>query len=588
VNVRSPYRQNAFFLLDAPADATIQDIRRLQNRADVLLGMGMPLESTILPFLKRHHVSREDILTGLQKLEDGLSRIREELMWFHSGPKGDCMPSGPLSLSSLSNLLGTLAKSGGRQGAIATHNLAVLNHALCFEFEQEQEKSSTSIESRLKAWVGTLSLWRSVYESEEFWDFMSERVSAWADPTVSDGDLEQARREFPEHLLVPHKQMAAASFRSGAYESARLHIEVIQAAVTWITFGNRLLTELITEIVRHSRNQLDNSLLSVEENVLSAMTSSEKEDRLLHTEKEINAIGERVIVYLPQSDESEGTADLFGDQIGQCLRTISILYFNQLDDVANALRLASSAMTWARTESCKAQIMKDNEYLKYTILCRASAEFAGQQQYAQAIQKLEEARRVAPEHEKEQLEELLAAYRENLGQTEIDFSPESLEFDKPLAIASTVTGPYSESARANSLGANGQRKRVLVADHNEPVNDAIEAMLTRAGYEVRTTVHPSEVLTIVNEFMPDVAMIALIAPEIDGVKLSEQLYSRFPMLTIVLMSTMSRPFFSEVLQHLLGKGIACHALGMPFESEELLSLMQTWTTGEDHIRPINQ
>jgi CheY-like chemotaxis protein len=560
VHVRSPYRQNAFFLLDARADATIQDIRRLQNRADVLLGMRKPLESTILPFLKRDRVSREDILTGVQKLEDGLSRIREELMWFHSGPKGDCMPSGNLSFSSLASLLGSLAQSGGRQGAIATHNLAVLNHVLSFEFEQEQQCwASTSIESRLKAWLGTLSLWRSVYESEEFWDFMSERVSAWADPAVSDGDLQQARREFPEQLLVPHKQMAAEYFHSEAYESAGLHIEVIRSAVTWIPSGNRLLTELITEIVRHSRDLLDNSLLSVEENVLIALSSSQKEENLLQAEKEINAIGERVLEYLLQTVEIHGSAEVFGDQIGQSLRTISIRYFNQLDDVPNALRLARLAMIWARTESCKAQIMEDNKYLEYRTLRNAAAESAGLCQYAGAIRKLEEAKKVAPEDEKEQLDELLAVYRGNL----------------------------VESVQTNSLRTTGQRKRVLVADHNEPINDSIEAILTSAGYEVRTTTHPSEVVSIVNEFMPDVAMIALIA-EIDGVKLSEQLCRRFPLLKVVLMSTMSGPEFVKVLEYLLAKGIDCGALVMPFEREDLVSLMQIWTTERDHLERFSQ
>lgn len=408
--MRSPYRQNAFFLLDARADATTQDIRRLQNRAEVLLEMRKPLESTVLPFLRRVQVTREDILSGVQKLEDGQSRIREELQWIHAGPKGDCIPAGASSLASLTTLLSTLAKVDGRQGAIATHNLAVLNHVLAFE---QESGGGASVQSRLDAWTGALSHWRALYQKEEFWDFMSERISAWGDPTVSDGDLQQARREFAEQLLVPHTQLAAEYFASGAYDFARIHIQVIQTASTWIASAKRLLSELSTVLVRHTRSLLDNALLEISEDVLSALESDQKRERLARTENEILAVGNRVTANLSLFQEMQDSNEMLGDQIAQCLRIISIRYFNQLDDSANPRRLAAVALRYARTDSCKAQIMRDARTIEYRALRSGAIELADQHQYAKAVEKLEEARKVVPEDEKDQLEEMLATCRRN-------------------------------------------------------------------------------------------------------------------------------------------------------------------------------
>ncbi len=125
------------------------------------------------------------------------------------------------------------------------------------------------------------------------------------------------------------------------------------------------------------------------------------------------------------------------------------------------------------------------------------------------------------------------------------------------------------------------RNRIIVADHNEPVNEFVGEALRAAGYEVRTTEHPSEVMALADSFQPEVAIIALIAPEIDGVKLSEQLSARFPRLKIVLL----RDVEEGILQHLLDKGINCDILETPFERHELLDMMTTWMRGSDYIDP---
>jgi tetratricopeptide (TPR) repeat protein len=408
--MRSPYRQNALFLLDARADATVQEIRRLQNRAEVLLGMGKVLESTVLSFLRRNQTTREDILSAVQRLEDGQSRIREEIYWVHGGPKGDCLPAGTASLSSLVSLLDKTAKGSGRQAAVAAHNLAVINHALAFE--QESAKSP-ALQPRKQAWTAAHSSWRSVCQNEEFWDFMSERVSSWGDPTVSESDLQRARQELPEELLRPHRQLATDYISTGSYDSARLHMQLIREAAAWQPVAKRYLSEISTEIVRHTRGALDSVLLEVSEEALTPLQNEHKTGKLISAEREIITIGDKAVASLSLFEEMQESADTLGDQVGQCLRSVSIRYFNQLDDSQNSIRILASALTYARTPSCKAQILRDQSTIQYRVLCNLSHEAANQGKYTTAQEYLEQAKKLAPETEVAQIEEWLATCKRN-------------------------------------------------------------------------------------------------------------------------------------------------------------------------------
>jgi diguanylate cyclase (GGDEF)-like protein len=84
----------------------------------------------------------------------------------------------------------------------------------------------------------------------------------------------------------------------------------------------------------------------------------------------------------------------------------------------------------------------------------------------------------------------------------------------------------------------------------------------------------------VADFRPQVALIGLVAAEIDGVTLSEQLAAGFPNLKIVLTG---EEVPECILRLLLRKGVACDTLEVPFERKQLLDMMGTWVSGLDYI-----
>jgi len=125
-------------------------------------------------------------------------------------------------------------------------------------------------------------------------------------------------------------------------------------------------------------------------------------------------------------------------------------------------------------------------------------------------------------------------------------------------------------------------KHILAADDLEVTNEELADILSLAGYDVKTTTHPSEVVALVTDFRPQVALIGLATQESDGVTLSEQLAAGFPNLKIVLTG---KGVPEWALRLLLDKGVACDTLDAPFERKDLLEMISTWVSGSDQIDP---
>ncbi|MEW5703695.1 MAG: response regulator [Pseudomonadota bacterium] len=61
-------------------------------------------------------------------------------------------------------------------------------------------------------------------------------------------------------------------------------------------------------------------------------------------------------------------------------------------------------------------------------------------------------------------------------------------------------------------------KRLLVIDDEEEICDLIRNVAEGEGFEVYTTVHPTEFLAAFQTFKPTVVMLDLVMPETDGIE----------------------------------------------------------------------
>jgi PAS domain S-box-containing protein len=113
----------------------------------------------------------------------------------------------------------------------------------------------------------------------------------------------------------------------------------------------------------------------------------------------------------------------------------------------------------------------------------------------------------------------VAAYSEGLGH--------GSEFTVRLPVATAPAGGAMLVDGRWSTGRDSARRaRVLIVDDHRDVVKGLSRLLSITGYEVRAALTPTEALEVAAEFQPQVAILDIGLPEMDGYKLAGELRSR--------------------------------------------------------------
>ena len=65
--------------------------------------------------------------------------------------------------------------------------------------------------------------------------------------------------------------------------------------------------------------------------------------------------------------------------------------------------------------------------------------------------------------------------------------------------------------------------KVLVVDDEPEITEIVQAFLSDAGYKVRAENSPMNVCNVAREFMPDVILLDIMMPDVDGYDICEAL-----------------------------------------------------------------
>ena len=126
-------------------------------------------------------------------------------------------------------------------------------------------------------------------------------------------------------------------------------------------------------------------------------------------------------------------------------------------------------------------------------------------------------------------------------------------------------------------------QNVLVIDDELDVRDAIERVLTRAGYSVRTAGDASDALDELRRSHADVVITDIIMPKIDGVQLIESIRKLFPSVRIIAISgggnfgiSAYQPTAITTTAYLASAELAGAHMGLtkPFESNDLIQAIE--------------
>ena len=108
-------------------------------------------------------------------------------------------------------------------------------------------------------------------------------------------------------------------------------------------------------------------------------------------------------------------------------------------------------------------------------------------------------------------------------------------------------------------------KKILVIDDEPDVRQLIEHFLTEKGFEVRIAENGRLGLAALDTFTPDVVLLDMHMPELDGVETLKRLADRAPALPVIMVTVNDDV---ETTSHLLQLGAADY-VPKPFNLEYL-------------------
>ena len=96
----------------------------------------------------------------------------------------------------------------------------------------------------------------------------------------------------------------------------------------------------------------------------------------------------------------------------------------------------------------------------------------------------------------------------------------------PRAANATDLPAHQNAARSAATSSAEGRQRVLVVDDHRDVLNGLTRVLAITGFDVRAALTPTEALALADEFRPQIAILDIGLPEMDGYTLARELRSR--------------------------------------------------------------
>jgi two-component system CheB/CheR fusion protein len=129
--------------------------------------------------------------------------------------------------------------------------------------------------------------------------------------------------------------------------------------------------------------------------------------------------------------------------------------------------------------------------------------------------------------------------------------------------------PFQPNGGAPVARPAGERMKILVADDNQDAAETLSVFLEMLGYKVRLASDGEEALRIAETFLPDVALLDIGMPKLDGYQVADRLRASAPAAVLIAITGWGQP---GDVQRAVAAGFQ-HHLVKPVDPERLQQLL---------------
>jgi CheY-like chemotaxis protein len=118
--------------------------------------------------------------------------------------------------------------------------------------------------------------------------------------------------------------------------------------------------------------------------------------------------------------------------------------------------------------------------------------------------------------------------------------------------------------------------KVLIIDDEKPVSDTLALIFSTRGYETRVAYSAEKAVEIIAEWKPDLAIIDVVLPQMNGIDLAIVLRANYPSCRLLLFS--GEPSTTEIAEQAARKGHVFEILAKPLHPVFLLDAVASLLT----------
>lgn len=252
------YRNNAFRILNVPVTASSGDSIKQQKRLAMMERLGERPAVRDRQYLPITPPPDEDtIRKASQRHRDPELRLMDELFWIwprnHGTTQDEAMDLLAAGRIESAVACWTRWQCTEQDACLATHNLAVLHHAVALDMERLADRSPDGEGRRDHYWKAAYQYWRVIVEHDEFWNRVAARARDLDDPRLTDNLVRRMRCTLPLALIHVGLRLAVQAATTGDVANAKRHLDYLRNSGLAASTVARVVEQQMQPFVEHIR-----------------------------------------------------------------------------------------------------------------------------------------------------------------------------------------------------------------------------------------------------------------------------------------------------------------------------------------------